>query len=140
MSLKNSYYVYIPPYMNKTLPTLGNEKENKKLKFTKNCCTSWFSLGRLKISKCSISLTLMGKCSKSKVRPLWYKPLLLLSSTYWPFLLCKILNSSYSRSRVMRMCHFWAKNGSFAGRDGRPDRQTDWPYFIGPFQPRLGVQ
>ena len=25
--LKNSHYAYIPPYMHKTLPTLGNEKE-----------------------------------------------------------------------------------------------------------------
>ena len=38
----------------------------------------------------------------------WCKPLLLLSSTYWPFLLCKILKNSYRGSRVMRMCHFWA--------------------------------
>ena len=44
----------------------------------------------------------------------WYKPLLLLSSTYWPFPLCKILKNSYSGSRVMRMCHFWAQNGPFA--------------------------
>ena len=44
----------------------------------------------------------------------WYKPLLLLSSIYWPFLLCKILKNSYSRSRVMRMHHFWAQNGPFA--------------------------
>ena len=43
----------------------------------------------------------------------WYKPLLLLSSTYWPFSLCKILKNSYSRSRVMRMRHFWAQNGPF---------------------------
>ena len=93
----------------------------------------------------------------------WYKPLLLLSSPYWPLLLCKILKkflqwtqsyedapflgptwsicpkqiifwkklnhfhltidpfhcvkffkNSSSRSRVMRMCHFWAQNGSLA--------------------------
>ena len=25
--LKNYYYAYIPPYMHKTLPALGNEKE-----------------------------------------------------------------------------------------------------------------
>ena len=43
----------------------------------------------------------------------WYKPLLLLSSTYWPFSLCKILKNSYSRSRVMRMHNFWAQNGPF---------------------------
>ena len=33
LSLKNSYYAYIPPYMNKTLPTLGNEKEQQETKF-----------------------------------------------------------------------------------------------------------
>ena len=44
----------------------------------------------------------------------WYKPLLLLSSTYWPFSLCKILKNSSSRSRVVRMCNFWAQNGPFA--------------------------
>ena len=44
----------------------------------------------------------------------WYKPLLLLSSTYWPFSLCKILKNSSSGSRVMRMHNFWAKNGPFA--------------------------
>ena len=44
----------------------------------------------------------------------WYKPLLLLSSTYWLFSLYKILKNSCSRSRVMRMCHFWAQNGPFA--------------------------
>ena len=41
----------------------------------------------------------------------WYKPLLLLSSTYSPFSLCKILKNSYSGSRALRMCHFWAQNG-----------------------------
>ena len=41
----------------------------------------------------------------------WYKTLLLLSSTYSPFSLYKILKNSYSRSRVMRMVHFWAQNG-----------------------------
>ena len=42
----------------------------------------------------------------------WYKPLLLLSSTYWPFSLPKILKN-YSLSRIMRMCHFRAQNGPF---------------------------
>ena len=38
MSLKNSYYDHILLYMYKTLPTLGNEKEqHSKLNFTKNC-------------------------------------------------------------------------------------------------------
>ena len=27
LSLKNSHYAYIPPFMHKTLPTLGNVKE-----------------------------------------------------------------------------------------------------------------
>ena len=68
----------------------------------------------------------------------WYKPLLLLSSTYWPFSLCKIKKkilqqiqsyehapfldpkwsicpkqNSSSGSRVMRMRNFWAQNGPF---------------------------
>ena len=33
MSFKNSYYAHIPPHMNKTLPTLGNEKERQKIRF-----------------------------------------------------------------------------------------------------------
>ena len=44
----------------------------------------------------------------------WYKPLLLLSSTFWPFSLCKIQKNSYSGSTVMRMGHYWAQNGQFA--------------------------
>ena len=40
----------------------------------------------------------------------WYKPLLLLSST---LSLGKILKTFYSRSRAMRMYHFWAQNGPF---------------------------
>ena len=43
----------------------------------------------------------------------WYKPLLLLSSTYWLFHCAKFLKKSYSRSSVIRMCHFWAQNGPF---------------------------
>ena len=27
LSLRNSHYAYLTPYMHKTLPTLGNEKE-----------------------------------------------------------------------------------------------------------------
>ena len=33
LSLRSSYYAYFPPYMNKTLPTLGNEKEQRQIKF-----------------------------------------------------------------------------------------------------------
>ena len=33
LSLKNSHYAYIPLYMDKTLPTLGNEKEQQQIKF-----------------------------------------------------------------------------------------------------------
>ena len=39
----------------------------------------------------------------------WYKSLLLLSSTYWPFSMCKILKNSYSGSRVMRCAILGAK-------------------------------
>ena len=42
----------------------------------------------------------------------WYKLLLLLSSSYWPFSLCKIKKNCYNGSRVMRMHHFWAQNGT----------------------------
>ena len=44
----------------------------------------------------------------------WCKPLLLLSSTYWPFSLCKILKHSCSGSGIMVMHHFWAQNDPFA--------------------------
>ena len=45
----------------------------------------------------------------------WYKPLLLPSSTYWHFSVCKIFKKhSCSRSRVMRTHTFWIQNGSFA--------------------------
>ena len=43
-----------------------------------------------------------------------YKPLLLLSSTYWPFSLYTILKNFKSGTRVMRMCHFRDQNGPFA--------------------------
>ena len=46
------------------------KKDNSQLDFTKNRWKSWFSHQWLKISKCSISLVRMGKCSKSKVTPL----------------------------------------------------------------------
>ena len=35
LSLKNSHYDYIPLYKHKTLPTLGNEKEQQQTKFYK---------------------------------------------------------------------------------------------------------
>ena len=43
----------------------------------------------------------------------WYELLLLLSSNYLPFSLCKIQKNCYSRCRVMRMYHFSAQNGPF---------------------------
>ena len=45
-------------------------KNNSKLNFMKNRQASWFSHGRLKISKCSNSLAWLGECWKSKVTPL----------------------------------------------------------------------
>ena len=45
---KKRHYAYIPPYMHKTLPTLGGGKEQSKLKFMKNRRASQFSCGRLK--------------------------------------------------------------------------------------------
>ena len=35
MSLQNSHYAYIPPYTQKTLPILENEKEQQQIKFYK---------------------------------------------------------------------------------------------------------
>ena len=34
-SLKDSYYAYLPPHLNKTLPTLRNEKKKQKITFYK---------------------------------------------------------------------------------------------------------
>ena len=58
--------------MHKTLPTWKWIKNNSKLNFTKIYQASWFSHRWLKISKWSISLTWLGKCSKSKVTSLIY--------------------------------------------------------------------
>ena len=33
LSLKNSHYAFIPLYMHKMLPALGNEKEQQQIKF-----------------------------------------------------------------------------------------------------------
>ena len=35
MSLKNSHYAYIPLHMHKALKTLGNEKDQQKIKYYK---------------------------------------------------------------------------------------------------------
>ena len=71
MSSKNSHYAYIPPYMHETFPTLGNEKEQQQIKFYKKSSGELIFLRvTLKISKSSISLAQLGKCSKSKVTPL----------------------------------------------------------------------
>ena len=48
LSLKNSHYPYIPPYMHKTFPAIGNEKEQQQIlqyinftvNFTKKCWVS----------------------------------------------------------------------------------------------------
>ena len=61
---------YSSPYIHNTLPALRNEKKNSKLNFTKNRQGSCFSHRRLKISKWSISLAQLNKCSKTKVIPL----------------------------------------------------------------------
>ena len=42
----------------------------------------------------------------------WYKPLLLLSYTYWPFSLCKIF-----KKFLQGIQRFWAQNGSFAANN-----------------------
>ena len=50
----------------------------------------------------------------SWTKSFWCKPLLLLSSTCWPFSLCKIFKKNYNGSRIMTMHHFWAQSGPFA--------------------------
>ena len=55
-----------------------------------------------------------------------HKPLLLLSSTFCPFSLCKIKKNSYSGSRIMTMHHFWVQNGQFAP----PPSATPKIYFL----------
>ena len=67
----------------------------------------WFTVMRM----CAIFRRKMAHFSWTKF--FWYKPLLLLSSTYWLFSLWKILKNSYSGSRIMTMHHFWAQNGPF---------------------------
>ena len=52
LSLKNSHYAYIPPYMHKTLPTLGNVKEQLQIKFYEK------SLGELIFSRATKNLTM----------------------------------------------------------------------------------
>ena len=44
----------------------------------------------------------------------WYKPLLLLSSNYWPFSLCKIKKKFLQQIQSYEDAHLWDQNGSFA--------------------------
>ena len=53
LSLIQSDYAYIPPYMHKTLPTLGNEKEQKQIKFYEK------SLGKLIFSQATKNLKII---------------------------------------------------------------------------------
>ena len=65
--LKNSHHIYTPLYVHKIIPNQEMRKNNSKSNFMKICQMSWFSCGWLQISKCSISLTQLSNCSKSKV-------------------------------------------------------------------------
>ena len=62
--------------------------------------------------ECVIFRPKMAHLPRTKI--FWYKPLLLLSSTIGPFQCVKIFKNSYNRSRVMKMCNFWAQNGQFS--------------------------
>ena len=45
----------------------------------------------------------------------WYKPLLLLSSSCWTFLLCKIYKNFLQPIQIFEdKPHFWVENGPFA--------------------------
>ena len=74
---------------------------------------SWLFKG-FKVMRISTILgTKMAHLSWTKF--FWYKPLLFVSSTYWPFPLWKIFKNSYSGSWIRAMHQvFWIQNGSFA--------------------------
>ena len=70
---KNSHYAHIPLYIYVIHSQQWEmRKNNSKWNFTINRWASWFSCGRPKISKCSVSLAQLGECSKSKVILLWH--------------------------------------------------------------------
>ena len=78
------------------------------LSFCKSFLKSWFRVTRIS----TIFGTKMVHLTWTKV--FWNKPLSLLSSTYWLYLLCKISKNSCSGSRTMAMHHFGDQNGPFA--------------------------
>ena len=65
---KTVIMLIFPMYMHKTLPALGNEKEQQQIEFYEK----WLLCGWLKSSKCFISLAWLVECPKSKVTPLLY--------------------------------------------------------------------
>ena len=58
------------PYIHKTLPTLGNEKEQQKIKFNEKLLGDLNFSWATKILKMFYFTHWTGECSKSKVRPL----------------------------------------------------------------------
>ena len=70
LSFKSRHYAYIPPPMHKSLPTLGNKKEQQRIKFYEKSSGELIFLRTTKNFKWSISLARLSKWSKSKVTPL----------------------------------------------------------------------
>ena len=82
ISISTGYRHFEVICMHKTLQHYEMRKSNRKVNFTKNRWASLFSRGRLKISKCSISLAWVGECSKSKVTPLLLHTIIYVSKYF----------------------------------------------------------
>ena len=68
--LKHSHYAYTPPYIHKTLPTLGNEKEQKQTEFYKKSSGNLIFLQATKNLKIIYFTCLTGRVLQNKVTPL----------------------------------------------------------------------
>ena len=63
---KNSHYAYIPPYMHKALPTLGNEKEQQQIEFYEKSSGELILSRVTKDLKMSYFARLTGEMLKNK--------------------------------------------------------------------------
>ena len=127
--LKNSYYAYIPPYMHKSLLTLGDKKEQQQIEFYEKL-SRWFSYRRLKVSKCSISLARLGECSKSKVATLSTSCLCETRTSFCTWLISPYLTS------VFNWLYFTQCHTSFSSIDHLP---CHYVWFLILFHPAANV-
>ena len=65
-----TYYAYTPPYIHKTLPTLGNKKEQKQTEFYKKSSGNLIFLQATKNLKIIYFTCLTGWVLQNKVTPL----------------------------------------------------------------------